>query len=213
MSDHAQQEADRSTLRHGLWRLTVLMLWLGAVTMPLALVLGVTALVWNWGNADLFGYPIKTTWEFILYAVAYGAGAVICLSYVLVWRKRAGRPEVRRAYMTLLWLGLPLAFTWTQAYYYGDLLGGAPVNRVTLRFVDGEAGRPLKQVELRRAWQPMRLETNEGTMEVVAFGHWPSTVSVRRKGYRPASVQVDQDTARRVDVVLEPISGSATAGG
>jgi hypothetical protein len=95
-----------------------------------------------------------------------------------------------------------------EAYYYEDLLQRAPVNRVTLRFGDAETGRPLKEVEVRRAWQPMRLETSNGTMEVVAFGHWPSTISVRAEGYRPARARLDPGTPRRVNAVLEPAADS-----
>jgi len=192
----------------GVWTLTVLVLWMSAVCFPVALILGVTTLVWGWGGADLFGYPIKTPWEFIFYTIIYGAGASLGLSYVLSWRKRAARPQVRRTYMILAWLVWPLVLTGMRAAWYGSLLEGQPVNRVTLRFADARTGQPLHELEVHREWMPMKFWTSDGTMDVTVFGYDCSTVSASSEGYRSKSVRVDYDTPRRLDVALEPLPDS-----
>ena len=197
------------------WTLTRMYLWVGAVLAPLSLVyLGLAYLAdIEWMRSSEASVP-TFGWS-VVYALYAAVASALCLSYVLVWRRKAADPAVRWFYLASVWLAMPLISAEIEVYSYRDLLKQQRILDVTLVPVDNQTGErlnnsgvDLKSEGSRRLWMSGTSMTSNGQLRFKAIVTGPQTITMTSHGYLPREVELGPNSPDVIEVRLTPAAST-----
>jgi len=203
-----------------LWGIAVLCLWCFAIVGPLLFLASVASFFADVGELQMFGRPVETLEQRIVFTGDSAILAALGLSYVIGWRKRARRDtRAKWAYMAAVYLLVPLTQVSTLAYHYKTLLDNAYFTTASLRLYGAQTGERIGLPVFASGLQggaPGVLRQSgfsvsaDGAMEISVMDTRPVKVKVGAPGYLSQDVEIGPHTceiAVRLQRAEDPISG------
>jgi len=190
--------------------IAVLCLWIFAIGGPILSAFGVASFFTDVEGLEMFGQPVGTFRDRLLFTGSTLFLSVVGLSYVLIWRKRAWQDRrVMWAYMAVIYLGVPLMDVSMLAYHYKSLLDSVYHTTVEIRSYDAETGGQIPihitgpsvglHTDLPR-WGSAALQI--GAMEISVMATRPVKFEVGSPGYTSQDIEIGPDTDEIVEVRL-----------